>query len=130
VSDSAPAPQSVRVLVVDDEPLVGNAIRRILSDYDVTFDADPNHAVSRIVTGERFDLILCDLHMPALDGTQVLEAVTRIAPELRRRFVFMTGGGFASGDQDCLESSPAGHLFKPFTPGELRSIVRSVAAAA
>ncbi len=120
----------MRVLVVDDEPLVGSAIRRILSDYDVTFEADPNDAVERIATGERFDLILCDLHMPALDGAQVLEAVTRVAPELRRRFVYMTGGGFASGDQDCLETGPAGHLFKPFTPGELRSIVKSVAAAA
>lgn len=115
---------------MDDEPLVGSAIRRILSDYDVTFESDPSDAVSRIVTGERFDLILCDLHMPTLDGVQVLEAVTRVAPELRRRFVYMTGGGFASSDQDSLETSPAGHLFKPFTPGELRSIVRSISRAA
>jgi CheY-like chemotaxis protein len=118
------------VLVVDDEPLIGIAIRRILSDYDVTFEADPSHAVGRIVTGERFDLILCDLHMPALNGAQVLEAVTRVAPELRRRFVYMTGGGFMEGDQGSLASAPGGHLFKPFTPGELRSVVKSVAAAA
>jgi CheY-like chemotaxis protein len=119
-----------RVLVVDDEPLVGNAIRSILSDCDVTFETDPTHAVSRIVTGERFDLILCDLHMPALSGAQVLEAVTRIAPDLRRRFVYMTGGGFDEGDQGSLETAPGGHLFKPFTTGELRSVVKTVAAAA
>jgi CheY-like chemotaxis protein len=122
---NTPAPlHPARVLVVDDDPLVGTAVRRVLTDDDVTFEDDPRNALQRLATGEQFDVILCDLHMPELGGECILGALGQLDPALRPSFVYMTGGGFVDSDQALLDAAPGGCLLKPFTPGELRSVVR------
>ena len=61
--------RSGRVLVVDDEQMLCNAIERILgADHDVTTVTSAREALSRLGAGERFDLILCDLMMPEMTG--------------------------------------------------------------
>src|SRR5207247_1132132 len=60
-----------RVLVVDDEPLIGQVLLRILrSDYDVSVPKSSTEALARILGGERYDVILCDLLMPRLTGME------------------------------------------------------------
>lgn len=64
---SVPAGEKVRVLIVDDEPLIGRSLRRALRpDYDVTVVTSGRQAVEKIEAGEWFDAILCDVMMSTL----------------------------------------------------------------
>ncbi|HVU04778.1 MAG TPA: ATP-binding protein [Polyangiaceae bacterium] len=94
-ADSAPGsvPRS-KVLVVDDEPLVARAFSRILRGHEVTLESSGRAAVTRLLSGERFDVVFCDVMMPDVSGMGVHEALLRERPELAASIVFMTGGTF------------------------------------
>src|SRR5690606_29490572 len=65
-----------RVLVIDDEVMIGNAIGRALrGDHDVTSLTSASEALARIRGGERFDAIICDLMMPVMTGMEFHEGV-------------------------------------------------------
>ena len=82
----------MRLLVVDDEAIVGRALQRCLSaDHDVEVLSDGVEAVARIRRGDRFDAILCDVVMPHLTGQEVYEAIATIDREQARRILFMSG---------------------------------------
>src|SRR4051812_24171686 len=82
-----------RVLVVDDEPMVGSSIRRLLGrDHEVVVVQSGKEAVARIAAGERYDVVLCDLLMPEMTGMDVHADLHARDPELARRMVFLSGG--------------------------------------
>jgi PAS domain S-box-containing protein len=113
-----------RVLVIDDEPLVGEAVARALSDDgDVQVETEAQQALARIGAGERFDLVLCDLMMPVMTGMDLYAEVVRTAPMLAGRFVFMTGGAFTPRARAFLASVVNPCLEKPLDMGKLRSLV-------
>src|SRR5262249_27989261 len=92
-----------RVLVIDDQPLIGAAVRRALSaEHDVLALSSSHEALERFERGDRFDVILCDLMMPALTGMDVHERLTLLAPGQAGRMVFITGGAFTSRAQTFL----------------------------
>jgi CheY-like chemotaxis protein len=113
-----------RVLVVDDEPIVGRALSLALRRVAVvTFENQPAAALERLRRGERFDLILCDVMMPAMTGPELFAQAMVFAPEMRARFVFVSGGiegpvkrGLDATERPCLE--------KPLAATELRELVR------
>jgi CheY-like chemotaxis protein len=81
-----------RVLVIDDDPLVGGAIARVLSGpCEVVFVTEAASALARLLDGERFDVILCDLMMPSMDGFSFYESLVVSKPEAAERVIFMTG---------------------------------------
>jgi CheY-like chemotaxis protein len=112
----------LRVLVVDDEPLIGESVRRALVDHDV---AVAHSGADAIMMCERsdYDLVLCDLMMPGLSGIDVFETVRARRPELAGRFVFMTGGAFTPKARSFLERHEGESLSKPFALKELRALV-------
>ena len=113
-----------RVLVIDDERLVGEAIARAISEEnDVDLATDARQALDRIRAGERFDLVLCDLMMPVMTGMDLYAEVLRVAPHLAGRVVFMTGGAFTPRARAFLESVGNACLEKPLDLGKLRSIL-------
>jgi PAS domain S-box-containing protein len=113
-----------RVLVIDDERLVGDAIARSLSEEnDVQVVTDAQQALSRITAGETYDVILCDLMMPVVTGMDLYAEVLRTAPQLASRLVFMTGGAFTPRARAFLESIGNPCLEKPLDMGKLRSIL-------
>ncbi len=130
----SPAPQPAprletdpsRILVVDDEEFIGRAVKRMLRGHDVVVEQHATRALERIVQGERFDVILCDVMMPQVTGIEFYEQVCDIAPELCPRFVFMTGHVFQSRAREFLERIPNQSLDKPFDMRLLRQIVRSL----
>jgi PAS domain S-box-containing protein len=111
----------LRVLVVDDEPLIGESVRRALVDHDV---AVAHSGADAIMMCERsdYDLVLCDLMMPGLSGIDVFETVRARRPELAGRFVFMTGGAFTPKARSFLERHEGESLSKPFALKELRAL--------
>ena len=116
----------LRVLVIDDEPLIGRALKRTLSDHDVVYEERSERAVARLRAGEDFDVVLCDLRMPGPDGLAVLETIAAVAPHLARRMVLMTGGA----SNDALTKTAARGvrvLEKPFEPEALAAALREAA---
>jgi signal transduction histidine kinase len=117
------APQA-RILVVDDEPLVGAAIRRALSRrHQVTVAAGGQAALELIRAGSRFDHILCDLMMPEMTGMEFHAQLARIDPQQAEAVTFMTGGAFTQAASQFMERQPLTCLEKPLDLEKLRRVV-------
>ncbi|MEO8844011.1 MAG: ATP-binding protein [Kofleriaceae bacterium] len=113
-----------RVLVIDDDEMIRMAIARALSsDHDLTALESASAALDTIAAGTRYDLILCDLMMPAMTGMEFYEQLRVLVPEQTERLVFLTGGAFTLHAQQFLESIPNACLEKPYSNTELRSLV-------
>jgi signal transduction histidine kinase/CheY-like chemotaxis protein len=85
-----------RILIVDDEPAIVRSLQRWLGTRaDVVGTTDPREAVE-LAVGQEFALILCDLHMPIMSGTDVLAELRARAPANAARLVIMTGSTHAS----------------------------------
>lgn len=118
-----------RVLIVDDEPLVGTALKRVLAHHDVTVVASGAAAISVIDVSDSFDVVICDVMMPGMSGPRVYEIVSAAHPEMRSRFVFITGGVPHEGTRLFLASVPNQVLYKPFDLCAVRDAVRDVGDA-
>ncbi|MFO0609751.1 MAG: response regulator [Polyangiales bacterium] len=113
-----------RVLLVDDEPVLLALMRRILQrDHDVVATTRPAEAVALLAGGERFDVILCDLMMPDLSGVEVHRRVSRDAPEMAGRMVFITAGAFSEPAHAFLRDGGVDWVEKPIDPDDLRALV-------
>ncbi|HEU5059778.1 MAG TPA: ATP-binding protein, partial [Kofleriaceae bacterium] len=114
----------LRILVVDDEPLIAAAVRAVLSPpHEVEVVTRAEDAVA-VVTRGTYDLILCDLMMPGMSGIDIYESVAAHAPELADRFVFMTGGAFTRRASDFLARCGRPYIAKPFDHADLDRLVR------
>ena len=119
----APGVKRGKVLVVDDELLVGKSLARLLAAHDVTVLTSPAEVLQRAAAGERWDVVLCDLMMPEMSGMEWFEEARRTVPALESRVVFVTGGAFTDAAREFLERVPNARLEKPFTPDEVRAVV-------
>jgi PAS domain S-box-containing protein len=131
----APAPPAVqvqrrRILVVDDEPLVGRAVSRTLAaSHDVVALTSARAALERVSSDtETFDAVLCDLMMPEMTGMEMYARLVDLAPALAARTVFLTGGAFTAPARAFLEGIPNPHLEKPFEPHALRETLSRLLA--
>ena len=116
-----------RVLIVDDDALVGEAVQRVLrTSYRVTFAQSATGAIGRLQGGARFDAIVCDLMMPGLSGFQLHAEILKIAPEQARRIVFLTGYAGSHDVEEFVRSTGVRVLPKPFTRQELRDVVEEL----
>lgn len=119
-----------RVLVVDDDQVIGSAIARILEPtFKVTFAQSAAGALGRVKTGARFAAVVCDVSIPGMNGMELYDEVARAEPALAHRIVFVSGT--AADDpvfQRFLERTRAPFLPKPFDRSELLKVVSSVAA--
>ena len=126
---SAPRPQQrrPRVLIVDDEVLVAQGLERTLSrHYDVVLAYGGRQAAELMVRDHDFDVILCDLMMPELAGSDLFAVVEASWPHLAARIVFMTGGAFTKETTGFLERVPNPRLDKPFDSDRLHAIIRNI----
>jgi CheY-like chemotaxis protein len=112
-------PRRVRVLVVDDEPLLGALIARQLSGCEVTVERSAWKALTRIESGETFDRILCDVVMPGMGGREFFQQIERAHPALLNRLAFMSGGFLNDADGEWLAKLTRPLLRKPFSREEL-----------
>lgn len=118
------APGKHRILVVDDEALVGNVVRRsLMADHDVVYLPSAEDALKRILGGERYDLILCDLMMPVMTGMELHRRLLEEVPTQAARMAFLTGGAFTAAARTFLESVPNARLEKPFDLHGLEAFV-------
>lgn len=119
-----------RILIIDDEPLLGQTLRFAFQDkHDVEVASSGREALQRLGTDTDFDLVLCDLMMPDVSGEHVYRAVSEHAPGLLPRFVFMTGGAFTERAQEFLAQFAGRQLEKPFNIDEVELLLSELSAA-
>jgi signal transduction histidine kinase/CheY-like chemotaxis protein len=116
-----------RVLVVEDEPTVARLISDVLEDEGLCVEAllDGREALERAAEQD-FDLVICDMKMPELDGEHFYKSLAASGNPLSRRFLFVTGDVVATHTHDFLERNQLPHVAKPFRVEELTEKVRRV----
>jgi PAS domain S-box-containing protein len=123
-----PASPRARLLIVEDEPVVARLLERVLSrDHDVDLAADGVDALNLLSLNHDYDIVLCDVMMPRMNGMELFEQVTRENAELAARFVFMTGGATRPDVQGFLDSVPNEKLYKPFSVPAVKSLIGHLA---
>jgi PAS domain S-box-containing protein len=116
-----------RVLLVDDEPRLAAAVADALTDAGFQVDQahDGMEALGRVRERE-YDLIVCDLRMPRLDGPAFYRAIATSSPALSRRVIFVTGDVAGTEAGRFLEESGCRWLTKPFRLADLLRVAREV----
>jgi PAS domain S-box-containing protein len=123
------APPRARILVVDDEELVAEAIERILSsDHDVVAVGSGRDALRRLGDGGRFDAVVCDLLMPEMSGADFWAELHRRDPTLAARTILVTGAGLLDEARTAMGAFSGPIVEKPFTAGDLREAIGRVLA--
>jgi signal transduction histidine kinase/PAS domain-containing protein len=119
-------PGDTHVLLVDDEPDILRTLSEIFAGAGARVETAGNgeEALGRLGADD-FDVIVCDMRMPGLDGPGLYRAVEARAPDLARRFVFVTGDVLSVEVARFLSETAAPHIEKPFRRDE---ILRTAAA--
>ncbi len=112
---SLPSSKRLRVMIVDDERLIGLTLARSLKkEYEVEVNTSGQQAMERLEEDPNFDVIVCDLMMADVSGMDLYDWVTSHNPELAGKMIFITGGSFTPRVRDFLDSMPGRYLEKPF----------------
>jgi CheY-like chemotaxis protein len=112
--------QPTMVLVVDDDPTVLRAFRRVLQrEHQIVTARDGAEALRVVLGGTRVDAIICDISMPKLDGPAFFSELFELRPQMMPRVVFCTGGSPNEKTQRFLDRLQAPLLFKPVAAADL-----------
>lgn len=113
-----------RIMVIDDEPEVAQALKRMLEDeHRVECYTDPRQALRVLLADPSFDVVFCDVMMPTVGGPEVYEILRFNRPGYESRVVFMSGGAFDPKVQRFLAKLPNPRMDKPFNLRMIRRLV-------
>lgn len=117
-----------RVLIVEDEEMIVSLLKSILEETGNIVDIAPNgkEAIDRIDMNQ-YDLIICDIKMPEINGVQFYDEVQRTKPELTSKFIFMTGDP-SNETMDFLDKVGNPYLVKPFKIEKFKSQINEILA--
>ena len=124
---SRPAGGSETVLLVEDDEQVRTLAERVLGRLGYRVIAEPSGeaAIARLEGDPtHIDLLLTDVMMPGMSGTEVAEAIRRMRPDVKVLYVSGFVGGLAGADDAVRETRP--FLQKPFSSPDLARAVRDV----
>jgi CheY-like chemotaxis protein len=125
VPTAQPRIESRAILVIDDEPGITNALASLLRRDGHTVDTAANGRLALEKLEVRtYDLMLCDLRMPELDGPGFYRELERRHPHLLRRIIFLTGDTLSAQAREFLEGVGGSSLRKPFRAAEVRRAVQ------
>jgi CheY-like chemotaxis protein len=126
-TSATPAPcRKGKLLLVDDEAVILNVLNRALGrQHDCTLANTAGEALSRVRAGERFDVILCDLMMPVMNGMDLYAEIERACPDQALKIVFLTGGAFTPALQAFLSSVHNERIEKPFDVSALQATINA-----
>lgn len=114
-----------RILIIEDEAAIRRVLVKILSEenqgYEV-FEAEDGLAGMELIKKEDFDLVLCDIKMPKMDGVEVLEAVKKIKPEIP--MVMISGHGDLETAVNTMKMGAFDYISKPPDLNRLLNTVR------
>jgi DNA-binding NtrC family response regulator len=126
------APRAPRALLVDDEPVIRQALRRFFqrSGWEVDEAEDGAVALERLVgdgaAARPYTVIISDLRMPGVSGIDLYERLARERPDLLDRLILSTGDSVSAEAADFLRRSACPVLNKPFGLAELKGLVSRI----
>jgi two-component system, cell cycle sensor histidine kinase and response regulator CckA len=103
-----------RVLIIDDDRQVTASMEILFEGNDVQVVHSGREALGRLLSGEEYDWIFCDLMMRDISGMDLYEEIRRARPGVEQRFVFMTGGAFTARAREFVDQVKCPCLIKPF----------------
>jgi len=112
-----------KVLVVDDDPVVGKSFDRVLTEkgYAVITAANGQEALNKLAT-EDYDVVFTDIRMPGMDGIEVAERVRQKRPWIP--VVIITGYGTPANEAKAKEAGVSAFIHKPLSPEMIEGSTR------
>jgi two-component system, cell cycle sensor histidine kinase and response regulator CckA len=122
--------QRKSILVVDDEPGVVAVLMEVFSEdgYRVDTAANGQEALKKLQE-LAFDVIMCDIRMPKMDGITFYRVIAQQEPYLLARWIFLTGDILNPRTHDFLQQVATAVLEKPFEIRKVREAVRRILQA-
>ena len=115
-----------RVLVVEDEPLIAKVCVRTLTAEDIEVEIAVNGRIAYSRLNQKlYDLCLVDIRTPEMNGMELYQRLKDECSEMTNRVLFTTGDTISDDVRAFLRETGRPFLAKPFTPTELRSVVRA-----
>lgn len=115
-----------KILIIEDEAPIRRVLNKILSEESDTYlvqEAEDGLQGVEMVKNEDFDLILCDIKMPKMDGVEVLEAIKKIKPEIP--MVMISGHGDLETAVNTMRLGAFDYISKPPDLNRLLNTVRN-----
>jgi two-component system NtrC family sensor kinase len=118
-------PSGARVLVVDNESQILNSISTCLRKAGFNTDVTTDGASAfELATHGNYDLILCDVRMPGIDGIQLYLMLHDHKPDAIENFIFMSGDTVDTSALNFVEGAERPFLAKPFTLNHMLDVIR------
>ncbi|MFQ5524595.1 MAG: ATP-binding protein, partial [Acidimicrobiia bacterium] len=128
--EAPPPPRGKTILVVDDEAEIAGLLAEMLRADGHQVETAADGAVALVRLQERtYEVILCDVRMPELDGPGLYRELERCHPGLRERVIFITGDELGPETREFLEVTRAPRLGKPFDRQDVRRAIEWVLGA-
>jgi CheY-like chemotaxis protein len=118
---------SRRVLVIDDEQRVRDALRELLQPHHEVTVADGGPSALALIAAHSFDVILCDVMMPGMSGVDVYRQIAATHPGLEARIVFISGGTFMPELAQFIAETHNQRIEKPFALAQVLAAIAAVA---
>jgi CheY-like chemotaxis protein/anti-sigma regulatory factor (Ser/Thr protein kinase) len=114
-----------RVLVIDEEPVLGSALSIALyAEHDVIASTNGRDAIALVRRHGLFDVVFCEAELPDMTALEVYRSVVQANPALAPRFVFAMGRALAPEVEAELATLPNERITRPFDVGTLIQVVR------
>lgn len=114
-----------KILVVEDEPTISQLCERILTNEGFEVDIAINGKMAQeMVERKQYHLCLIDIRTPAMNGKELYRWLQVKHPQMTNQVIFTTGDVMGGDTQSFLEQSARPFLPKPFSPVELKTIMR------
>lgn len=112
-----------RLLVVDDEPIIGKRLQQVFGKIGIEAVAftDPLRAMDAMAE-ERFNIVITDVRMAAMDGLEVLARVKQLNP--KAKVIVITGYSSQELEAEAMQGGAFAFIAKPFRMDELKEAVR------
>jgi DNA-binding response OmpR family regulator len=115
------------ILVVEDEPAIAKVCAKTLTPEGFQVEVAVNgEAALDVLRQKEFALCFIDIRLPAMNGIELYGQLEKEHPRMVNKVIFTTGDVLASDVKPFLERTNRPYLVKPFSPDELRAIVRNV----
>ena len=115
-----------RILAIEDEPIINLITVRVMRVAGFEVDvADNGITAKAIVLNNTYHLYLCDIRTPAMNGLEFYQYLREMRPGHENRIIFTTGDTLNLEIKTFLSSKNNLFLAKPFTPEELRTVIKT-----
>ncbi|MEL6342248.1 MAG: response regulator [Myxococcota bacterium] len=115
------------MLIIDDEPYITVILSRFFGQEEIVTANDGAAALEILGSRGDFDVVLCDLNMPEIDGIDIYGWLRAHRPNLSERIIFLSGGAYDARMISFTANTTQPIVDKPFTFEELIGLVKRIA---